>query len=84
MKTWVKSIPGRRASMCKSPEAERSLVCLRTRREANMPGTQREVVVCEDWIGHEWLAMRSGASWDLGSASLKLGHGKELMHSFSR
>lgn len=49
-----------------------------------MFGIQREVVVCEDWIGYEWLVMRLGVSWDFGFVFLKLGYGKELMYLFSR
>lgn len=47
VKTWVKNFPGRGTSMCKNPEAEMSLVCLRTRKMTIVPGTQWEAVVLE-------------------------------------
>lgn len=73
MKTWVKSVPGRGTSMCKSPEAEVNLLCSRTRKEASLPGHSGK-----------WWSMRAVVCHDLRKVPwaivLKLDRGQELRH----
>ena len=73
MKAWVKSVPGRGTSMCKSPKAEVNLLCSRTRKEASLPGHSGKwcsvrAVVCHDLREVPWALF------------LKLGRGQELRH----